>query len=576
MSDQPTQALPIVGGALDDATVVIPKTDPEPEKADSAAGSIARNSGIMAVGSLVSRISGFARAVIISAALGTAVGDAYQVSITLPQMIYELLLGGILTSVVVPLIVKARKNDPDGGDAFTHRLLTAAALLLAVATICAVLLSPLITWAFSNDGTSADSRGLVTTLLYLLLPAIFFYGLAALLAAVLNTRDHFFAPMWAPILNNLTVITTAVVFMLLPGPNTLNPSTITGTQIAVIGVGTTLGIVFQASALWPALRKVGFRWKWRFDLYGTGLGEAVRLGGWALLYVGVSQIGLFPVIWIAKYAGEQSTEDHFVAGNIVHNNAFLLFMMVHGIVAVSLLTALLPRMSAAASENRWDDVSANLSLGTRLSSVVLVPATAAYVALGVPLAIAALNWGRFNEDAAHATGLAVMAAGIGLVPFAISQMQIFTFYAMRDTKTPALLNIPIVLVKVAFDIGVWLLAPAEYIVVGLMFGNTLSYVVSVLISARALRKRIGVLDTGRISQTLVRLSIASAVAGGIGWGISYGIQAWLGDGKVGSLVALVLGGLALMIAFVAGAIFLRVSEVSEVWGTVRRRVPGLR
>jgi putative peptidoglycan lipid II flippase len=128
---------------------------------------------------------------------------------------------------------------------------------------------------------------------------------------------------------------------------------------------------------------------------------------------------------------------------------------------------------------------------------------------------------------------------------------------------------------VAFDVGVWLLVDPEYIVIGLMCGNTLSYIVAVLISGRLLRKRVGAGDTARISQTLVRLAIASVVAGAIGWGISYGIQAWLGDGKLGSFVALLVGGLALGVAFVAGAVFLRIREVTEVWGTVRRKVPGL-
>jgi len=587
IAEQPTATYPTVSAPTDEPTVVLPQAtgtrmgnESGPGQAgpgqagggDGGAASVARSSGIMAIGSIVSRGTGFLRTAAIGAAIGgAAVGDAYQVANTLPNMVYELLLGGILTSVVVPLIVKARKTDADGGEAFTHRLLTAATILLAAATIVAVLAAPLLTLGFTDAKTGEDGRRLITVLAWLLLPEIFFYGIAALLAAVLNTRNHFAAPMWAPILNNVTVIITALVFLALPGPATLNPSTITATQVAVLGIGTTLGIVFQAAALWPALRRVGFRWKWRFDLRGVGLGEAVRLGAWALVYVGVSQIGLIPVIRIAKYAGDRGG-----AGPIIHNSAFLLFMMVHGVVAVSILTALLPRMSAAAAEQRYSDVAANLSLGSRLSSVVLVPATAAYVALGVPLAVTAFQWGRFTGDQAHATGLAVMAAGVGLVPFAISQMQIFAFYAMRDTKTPALLNIPVVIAKVLFDIGVLLLVPVEYIVVGLMWGNTLSYVVAVLISARLLRQRIGSLDTGRVTRTLGRLAVVSLLAGGIAWALAYGVQEWLGDAKVGSFVALVVGGLALSVAFVAGAVFLRISEVTEVWSTVRRRIPGLR
>jgi putative peptidoglycan lipid II flippase len=552
------------------ATQVLPVVDIEDGAASNDDAGVVRNSGIMALGSLVSRATGFLRTAAIGAAIGGAlVGNAYQVANTLPNMLYELLLGGILASVLVPLLVNARTKDADGGEAFTHRLLTAAVLMLAAATALAVLAAPLLTAAFSNGRTSAASSSLMTVLAYLLLPEIFFYGIAAMLTAVLNTRGHFAAPMWAPILNNVTVIVTAIVFLMLPGPASLTPDSITGTQVAVLGIGTTLGIVLQSASLWPALRGVGFRWKWRFDLRGHGLGEAVKLGSWMLVYVGVSQLGLLPVIAIANYAGDRGGP-----GPAIHTNAYLLFMMVHGIVAVSILTALLPRMSAAAAEGRFADVTHNLSLGARLSSVVLVPATAAYFVLGIPLAVTAFRWGHFSQDQAVSTGYATMAAAVGLVPFALSQMQIFAFYAMRDTKTPALLNIPVVVVKIAFDVAVLVVLPPKFVVVGLQFGNTLSYVVAVIISAHLLRRRLGRLDGGRIARSLLGMSAAALVAGAAGWGVLYGAQAWLGDGRLGSFAALVGGGVVLVAVFAVLAVLLRVGEVLEVWETLRRRLPG--
>jgi putative peptidoglycan lipid II flippase len=285
-----------------------------------------------------------------------------------------------------------------------------------------------------------------------------------------------------------------------------------------------------------------------------------------LFYVGVSQLGVYAVFWIANYAGESGGP-----GPAIHYNAFLLFMMVHGIVAVSILTALLPRMSAAAAENRYADVATNLSLGTRLSAVVLVPATAAYVALGVPIGVVVFQRGNFRPDDAYAIGLALMAAGVGLVPFAISQMQIFAFYAMRDTKTPALLNIPIVAAKIVFDFGVLFLVPVDYVVVGLMCGNTLSYVISVVISGRLLRKRIGSVGGGRIAQTLTRLSLASAFAGALAWGAARFIEPWGPMQWLDAFIVLAVSGPVLIIAFLAGAVFLRVREITELWATVRRR-----
>ncbi|MFI5959600.1 murein biosynthesis integral membrane protein MurJ [Cryptosporangium sp. NPDC051539] len=579
--DEPTVVLPRIGDptipdlSVADPSVAVPggptptdtgETPPE----ETAARSVARSSGVMAMFSLISRATGFLRTAAIGAAIGGGlVGDAYQVSNTIPNMLYEFLLGGILTSVVVPLLVAAKKRDADGGEAFTHKLLTAATVLLGAATLLALVGAPLLAAFFASSESTDASRRLTTTLTYLLLPEIFFYGLSALLGAVLNTRNQFAAPAWAPILNNVTVIVTAVVFLLLPGPASLSPQTISGAQVAVLGIGTTLGIVLQSFALWPALRKVGFRWKWRFDLRGSGLGEAGRLGVWMFVYVGVSQIGVLPVIKIANYAGTNGGP-----GPLIHNNAFLLFMMVHGIVAVSILTALLPRMSAAAADRDFPELRRNLSLGARLPSVVLMPATAAYIVLGIPLAVTAFRWGNFSQDQAISTGYATMAAAIGLVPFAISQMQIFAFYALRDTKTPALLNIPVVVAKLAFDVGVLFLLPPEYIVVGLQCGNTVSYLVAVFVSGRYLKRRIGGLETMAVTRTLTRLGVAAAIAGLISWGVAYGIQAGLGIGKTGSFVSLVVAGVVLVGVYAVVALRLRVAEVVELADTVKRRLPG--
>lgn len=232
-------------GALTDETTENVDIDPLPAPASSGTSGVARHSSVMALGSLISRITGFARTAVIGAALGAAVvGDSYQVANTLPNMVYELLIGGVLASVVVPLLVGARR-DPDGGEAYVQRLLSLAVLLLGVATVIAVAAAPLVTHLLVKDGTEADTQRLVTVLAYLLLPELFFYGVAALFGAVLNTRGHFAAPMWAPVLNNLVIIATAGVFVALPGPALPTPSTITADQVLVLGLGTTFGVALQ-------------------------------------------------------------------------------------------------------------------------------------------------------------------------------------------------------------------------------------------------------------------------------------------------------------------------------------------
>ncbi len=551
-----------------DLTDAPPVADADATGADATGGgtaSVVRSSGIMAAGSVVSRVTGFVRTAAIAAAIGAlTVGNAYQVSYALPLQVYELVLGGVLTSVLVPVLVKARKRDPDGGDGYTSGLLSLAVVVLGVATVLAVLAAPLLTGIFANADTPADARGLITALSYFMLPSIFFYGMSALLAAVLNTRGHFAAPMWAPIVNNLVVITMALVFLAL-STGQLAAATIQPWQVALLGGGTLLGVVSQVAALAPALRRVGYRFRFRLQLRGLGLRELARMAGWMVAYVAVSQVGVIVVLRLASL-----NDNRGGPSALVHNSAFILFMTVHGIVAVSVITALMPRMSAAAADGRLGEVAANLSQGSRLSGVILVPATAAYLALGVPIAVTAFEWGNVGHDSATAIGFALMAAGVGLVPFAISQMQIFAFYALGDTRTPALANIAVVAVKVVVALGLYALLPPEWTIVGLMTANTASYVVAVAVSAWLLRRRVGPLDGPRTAQTLVRLSLAAVGAGVIGWAIAYGVGGWLGEGKGAAFTALVLGGVALLAAFGAGAVFLRVREVTELLGSLRR------
>ncbi len=555
-------------GVIRDEVAGDPATDPvaAPASVGSTTSGVARNSSVMALGSLISRVTGFARTAVIGAALGAAVvGDSYQVANTLPNMVYELLIGGVLASVVVPLLVNARR-DPDGGEAYVQRLLSLAVLLLGAATLLAVAAAPLITNLLVKDGTAADTQRLVTVLAYLLLPQLFFYGVAALLGAVLNTRGHFAAPMWAPILNNVVIIATAGVFVALPGPALPTPATITADQVLVLGLGTTFGVALQAAILWPVLRRMGFRWRWRWDFRNGNFAEAGRLAGWMLCYVGVSQVGVFVIMALAYRAGQDGGP-----GPAVYNAAHLMFMMAHGIIAVSIITALLPRMSVAAAEGKFVDITNQLSFGVRLSAVVLMPATAAYLALGVPLAVAAFQWGNFSTESAESTGMAIVAVALGLVPFAISQLQTFAFYAMRDTKTPALINIPVVVIRIFVGLVLYLSLPAEHVVVGLMIGNAVSYIVAAALLSVAMRRRLGGLQFDRVLQTLTRLAIASVLAGLVAWGIGYSCSELTGGGKIGNLVALSVGGAALAVTFAAAAVFLRVAEVSQFIDTVGRK-----
>jgi putative peptidoglycan lipid II flippase len=463
--------------------------------------------------------------------------------------------------------VRARTRDADRGEAYAQRLLSLATVFLGGATVVAVLLAPVFTELVAGGSSGADKH-LTTALGYLLLPEIFFYGVAALFAAILNTRGHFAAPMWTPILNNVVVIAMAVAFLAIwRHAGHLGPQQVTTAQILVLGVGTTLGIVVQAAGLLPALRTVGFRWRWRHDWRELHVRELGRVGGWMLVYVTVSQVALLIVLRLAKMAGDRGGP-----GPMIFNNAYLIFMMAHGIVAVSIITALLPRMSAAAAEHRYGDVAAQLSLGTRLSAVILIPATAAYVIFGRQLGVGLFRFGNYNQAESLATAWVIAAAGIGLVPFAISQLQIFAFYSLPDTRTPALLNLPVAALRILVDVVLYLTLTAGAVASGLMIGNAVSFAASCALGYWLLRRRLGPLGLTRVATTLGRLTLAALIAAVPAGLVTVLLTHALGLGKIASLVELVAGGIMLVVVYLAAAVSLRVREVSDVWGMVRGRL----
>jgi putative peptidoglycan lipid II flippase len=539
-----------------------------PPTAGQDSGDTAGQSAIMAIGSLVSRVIGFVRNALIGMTLGAAgVGDAYTSAQFLPGQIYELLLGGILSSVLIPLLVRRRKADPDGGQAFTQKLLTFAVTSLGIATVLVVLAAPVITAVqASNENTEAYSD-LVTSFAYLILPIIFFTGLSALIAAVLNVRGHFAAPMWAPILNNIVVIATCGVF-LLAFSGELTPESITPAQILLMGGGTLLGMVVQAAGLLPALRKVGFRWKFRWDPRSLGLREIGGLAGWMLCYVAANQVAVFVVVRILnEVAGKGS------ASVLAFNNVFLLTMMAHGIIGVSVMTALLPKMSAAAADGRYDEVSADLTRGIKLVSAALAPIAVVYGVLGAPLSVFLFQGGNFDNDAALDTGVVLTVAAFAVLPLSISYLCTYAFYSLQGNKTVALINIPVVLLRIAAYFVLAEMLSESLSAAGMTAANAVSYLASAVISLIVLRRRIGRLDLGSVAVALIKVAVAAGIAAGIGLLVVHLLPgSGAPDGRIEAIVQLVAGGAVILVAYLGAALLLRVGEVSQVVGMVRRKL----
>lgn len=520
------------------------------------ATSLARASSSIAVATLVSRLTGLASKLLLAYVIGIGlVNDSYTVANTLPNIVYELLLGGVLTSIVVPVLVRAQRQDPDGGLGFTQRLVTVATVVLVAATALAVLAAPLITRLYLDDSTGQANPELATAFAYLLLPEIVFYGLGALFAAILNTRGVFGAPAWAPVLNNLVVIATLVVYTQVPGEISIDPVRMGDAKLLVLGIGTTLGIVAQAVVLLPFLRRVGFTFRWRFgwDARLTAFGGMAL---WVAGYVLVSQVGYVATTRVASAAS---------AGSVAtYSYAWLLLQVPYGVLGVSLLTAIMPRMSRSAADGDTPKLIADLSLGSRMSAVLLLPFSALLTVLGTATGIALFSLGNSSVEAAARLGETLAVSAFGLLPFAVVMLQLRVFYAMHDARTPTLINMFMVAVKVPLMLACPLVLEPDRVVLGLALINSLSFVVGAVVGEVWLRARLGRLETGRVLVTVAKTGAAGLVVAGVVLAVERGIASLIGD-TVGPVtlawVTLLVGGVVGAIVAVLAMAVLRVAEL---------------
>jgi putative peptidoglycan lipid II flippase len=533
----------------------------------SASRGIVRTAGTMAVATLISRITGLVRTMVLAAALGVgAVNNAYNTVNTLPNIVYELLLGGVLTSVIVPLLVHAQERDSDGGTAYAQRLATIAMSGLIAVTGLALLAAPVLTELYGITGDPEQVR-LANWLARLLLVEIVFYGLGALAQAILNSRGVFGPPAWAPVLNNLVVIVTGILFLAASGAGPLTPATISPGQVWLLGIGTTLGIAVQALVLLPLLRKAGVPVRPRWGLRDTGLREAGGLGLWVLGYVAMSQIGVMVALRVANAAGRANE-----LGSAAFGYASMLFQMPYGIIGVALLTALLPRMSRAASRHDIEGVVEHLSMGTRLVALGLLPVTAVLMVLGPSLAVLAFARGNTSVDEATRIGDALVAGAFGLLPLAVTLLQLRVFYAMKDARTPTLLQIGSIAVRVPLLVLVPVVVGPRYVVAGIMLVTSFSYLVGWVLGQIALRRRFGNLRTRETLGPVLRVAVVSVVAGGIGWGVLRVTDDLFGASATGSLGRVLVGTVVIGAVALAGLVVARVPELQGPLASVRARI----
>jgi putative peptidoglycan lipid II flippase len=533
---------------------------PTAPAASAPAVGIGRASGIMALGTLASRVTGFLRTVALAAAIGTGlVGDAYNVANTTPNILYDLLLGGVLTSVVVPVLARAAREDEDGGDAFASSLLTLVVIGLTVVTLLGLVLAPLLIRLYISR---PDQVALATTLLRYFLPQVVFYGVGATIGAILNLRNRFAAPMAAPVLNNLIVIAVCAVFMVTTTTRPPDINTISSGEVALLGLGTTLGIVVMTLALLPSLHASGFRYRPRLDLRHPGLRSAARLAGWVLLFVITNQVSLTVVTRLASAAVAYSTWSY----------AYQLFQLPHAIIAVSVITALLPRMSRHAADQRLDLVRDDLSTGLRLASIVIVPAALGLFVLAQPICIAIFAHGSVSVAGASRIGTALSAFAVALIPFSSFQLQLRAFYALADSRTPTFINFAVAGSNILMAVVLSAVLPEQHRAVALALAFAVGYLVGTLLCSRLLNRRLRGMDGPRILRTAARAGVAGGLAAALAFLVSLGVRTVIGSGSLGSLIAVTIAGLAGAALYVVLASRMRIQELTALTDMVRRRI----
>ena len=490
--------------------------------------SLLRSSAVVGLGTALSRITGFLRVAAIAYAIGAgALAGTYSYANETPNMLYELLLGGVLTATLVPQFVRHVEREDD--EAISAIMTVAIALLVAVSLV-GVLLAP---------------------------PQIVFYGFTALATALLNAHRRFAAAAFAPMLNNIVVIAIFVSLpRLLEGPITLDRVRDDTALLITLGVGTTAGIAAVALALGAVLRWARIRLRFVFAWRHRAVVVMARLSSWTLGYVMANQIALWIVLVLAN--GRDG-------GPFIYLSAYAFFQLPHGLLAVSLMTTLAPEMASAAGRGDIGELRDRLSFGLRLTTFVIVPCSAIFIALARPMVVALLERGAFSSGDATVVAHTVAGFSLGLVPFSIYLFSLRAFYSLQDTRTPFVLNC----FENAFNIALAFPLYYAFGVPGLAVAFAGAYSGAAVLTIIVLRRRLGYIDGRRLIDTLARSLAAGGLVALTTWLIARGLgwsNPWvaLGTTVVGAAV-----GFAEYFAVTAA---LRMRELDDLWSLFAPRV----
>ncbi|GLP81573.1 murein biosynthesis integral membrane protein MurJ [Mycobacterium antarcticum] len=539
----------------------------KPELTDAAV--VSRSWG-MALATLVSRITGFFRIVLLAAILGAALSSSFSVANQLPNMIAALVLEATFTAIFVPVLARAERDDADGGTAFVRRLLTLATTLLLVATLISVAAAPLLVHLMLGDDPQVN-RSLTTAFAYLLLPQIIFYGLSSVFMAILNTRNVFGPPAWAPVVNNVVAIGTLGLYLVVPGELSLNPVEMGNGKLLVLGIGTTLGVVAQTAVLFIAIRRerVSLRPLWGLDARIKKFGT---MAGAMVLYVLISQAGLV--------VGNQIASTAAASGPAIYNYTWLVLMLPFGMIGVTVLTVVMPRLSRNAAADDQPAVLADLSFATRLTLLTLIPVVAFMTVAGPAIGSALFAYGNFGDVDAGYLGMAITLSAFTLIPYSMVLLQLRVFYAREQPWTPILLIAIITAVKVVASLATPMVTDDPEMIAGYLgLANGLGFLAGAVVGHLALRANLKPPGGRLIGLDVVRtilVTIAASLAAGL---VAHAADRLLGlesltegGGGAGSILRLLILGVIMLPIIATVLLMARVPDALAAAGAVRRRL----
>ncbi|MEU1984720.1 murein biosynthesis integral membrane protein MurJ [Nocardia sp. NPDC019395] len=477
-----------------------------PEKTDNSQARLLKDSGSIAIATLISRITGFGKQLLLLAVLGPAIASSFTSASLIPNMVAELVLGAVLTAIVVPTLVRAEQEDPDRGAAFIRRLVTAASVILGTAAILATAAAPILATHVFVSADGKVNTSLTTALTFLLVPAVLFYGLSALFTAILNTRGAFKPGAWAPVLNNVVVLIVLALYALSPGEITLDPVRMSDPKLLVLGCGVTLGVIVQAVSLLPAIRRQGIdlRPLWGLD---NRLRQFGTMAAAIILYVLISQIGGIFANNISSHADE--------AGPAIYQNAWLLLQLPYGVIGVTLLTAIMPRLSRNAANDDTPAVVDDLSAATRLTMIALIPIVTFLTVAGPQVGDALFGYAKFADDASR-LGTAVSFSAFTLIPYSLVLIHLRVFYAREQAWTPTWIILGITTIKILFSALAPLIADSsEQVVIVLGVATGLGFTTGAVIGGYLLHRSLGDLRMANVGRTVSRVLLASLAGGAV-------------------------------------------------------------